>query len=75
MSRHSGVVKKRMTLVTLVLLWMIQGCPWQCLTYLAIDAQVMLENNAANLIQLLLSTTYKVLNIFPHAENKGTQML
>ena len=51
------------------------GLSLQCLTYLAIDAQVMLEDNAANLIQLLLSTTYKVLNIFPYAKNKETQML
>ena len=51
------------------------GLSLQCPTYLAIDAQVMLKDNAANLIQLLLSTTYKVLNIFPHAENKETQML
>ena len=51
------------------------GLSLQRPTYLAIDAQVMMEDNAANLIQLLLSTTYKVLNIFPHAENKRTQML
>ena len=75
MSRHSGVVKKRMTLVTLVTFMDDTGLSLQCLTYLAIDAQVMLEDNAANLIQLLLSTTYKVLNIFPYAENKGTLML
>ena len=51
------------------------GLSLQCPTYLAIDAQVMLEDNAANLIQLLLSTTYKLLNIFLHAKNKETQML
>ena len=63
------------TLVTRVTFMDDTGLSLQHLTYVAIHAQVMLEDNAANLIQLLLSTTYKVLNIFPHAENKGTQML